>query len=259
VTEPAARPEGGRRVAGDLPRSLRIVSAVVFLLVSVVGWWRSQAYVDDALVAQPGVWPSWAFWPGLVLLVLLLTQLPRRGPRWTRTVVAVVSLAAFGSSAVVGDALAGRFLLAEEQAVVRTDEVLPRAIHHLRVASGGREFTAYSPAAAFAGGQQGDPTTGTRNYAPGPSYGSTGSYAVGAAVTVRLDPDRRWYTRVVPAPGQPGYLPLFPRRGASLAVAGVALALGWLVVLAAVGFAAGRGPLRRSWPRRKSPNRSPES
>lgn len=233
----------------------RLVLGVLLSLVTLVGLWRSQHYAMDAIGPRPGVWPPWAWWPGLVLTVAVLLLVPTRWPRVLRWVGSLLALVAFCSTALVADAVIGRVLLEGRPGVVNADSTLSRSVHRVTVAVGGVAVPAYSPAASFAGGQQRDGATGTRHFTPGLTYGRTGTYAVGTPVTIQQDRGGRLYTRILPAAGQPGYVPWFPRGSASLVAWSLIDLLGWSFLAAAL--LAPRGddevpPVRPRGPRRGS-------
>ena len=228
----------------DLSRPVRSTLVGLFLLVAAAGLARSQTYAMDALGPAPGVWPRWAFWPGLALLGLLLTQLPSRWPRWVRRGLGAVSIVTFPLSAILLDAAICRYLLEEHTGAVTTATDLHRSVQRVSVTVDGAALSAYSPAASFAGRQSRSSVTGTRHYRPGSAYGQTTTYAVGDPVTVQVDRSGRLHNRVLPQPGQGGYLPWFPRTPGVVGASTLGLVLGWGAILTACAGVALRGARR---------------
>lgn len=232
------------RVAGDLTRPVRVVLVVLFLVLAALGMWYGQHQNVNDLSPTPGVWPRWVFWPCLVLLALILTQLPRRWPKRLRQGGAVLAILVFLPTAIVADAAIGAVAMNEATGVVNSDTTLRRSMHRVNVAVDGRALNAVSPAASFAGGQDRNTTTGTKHYRPGTAYAEARPFAQGEQVRVLIDPDGSLYPRVVPGPGQSGYLPWFTRSQTSAVVAGLALLLGWAWILVACVGVVARGPIR---------------
>lgn len=230
-------------IAGDLRLPVRLVLVAVFIVLSGIGLWYGQCRDINALSPTPGVWPPWAFWPCLVALCLILTQLPRRWPKRLRQVGAVVALLAFLPTAVVADAAIGALAMEDHVGVVNADTAMRRSMHRVNVAVGDRALNAMSPAASFAGGQRRDSTTGNRHYEPGVPFTTDRPYERGERVLVRVDPDGELYARIIPTSGQSGYLPWFPRTETSSVVAGLLLALGWAWILTACVGVLVRRPL----------------
>jgi hypothetical protein len=231
-------------VAGDLQRPVRAVLVLLFLVLAGAGLWVSQHQDVGDLSTTPGVWPRWAFWPGLVLLALIRTQMPRSWPKRLRQVGAILAIALFLVTAVGVDAAIGAVAMESRRGTVNADTTLRRSMHRVNVAVDGRAVNAISPAASFDGTLQRNTTTGTGHYRPGSAYAQTRPYEQGEAVTVLIDPDGSLSNRVLPGSGQAGHLAWFPRTPHSGVLAGLALLVGWAgILLACVGVVL-RGPLR---------------
>lgn len=221
---------------------VRAALVAVFVVVAAAGLWRSQH--QDVAALAPGLWPPWAYWPALACLALLLTQMPRSWPKAARRPLAVVALVSFALSGIVLDAVVAQVAMRESTGVVNSDQSLPRNLHRVSVATDGAAVTVLSPAVSFADRWTRESVNHFRKKYPGLTCGTTGEYAAGTTVEVRLDPDGSLYPRLAPAAGQPGQLPWLPRTGPGLAAYGVAVALGWLAILGVFVGVLTRGPLR---------------
>lgn len=226
---------------GQLRTEVRLTVVVLFWVVAAAGIWRSQTVDVAALAPAAGVWPPWAFWPGIVLLLLILTQVPRHWSAALRRAGAVLAVVGFAASAIAVDALVGA-LLPHQLAVVNADRVLPRNLHRVSVAVDGHSATVLSPATSFTNRWERDSATRLPTKQTGLPYGVVdAAFARGEGVTVAGVDQSTVYPRVIPAAGQPGYLPWFPRTGAALVGAAGLLALGWAATAVACLGVVSRG------------------